>query len=143
MNEKFFRGKSLTTNKWVYGGIVYECDKAFIVNIVDSKVNITEVIPETVCQHLGLYDTGGNKIFEEDILDIIDRTGYGEKRCTVIVRFGNNGRWGYEFVKLYGDDVVCAKDILCCTKEASELEAAFVMGNRFDNPELVPVFRNE
>ena len=81
MREILFRGKRknpFNNNEWVYGFLInfpnseteicYEYDEDWEDN------NCEAVIPETVGEFTGILDNNGNKIFEDDIVELIDNT---------------------------------------------------------------------
>lgn len=77
MRDILFRGKTISTDKWVYGGYAKMDDRHFI--IVNQKYNDNtcswgayDVHPETVGEYTGLNDKDNNKIFEDDILLFCD-----------------------------------------------------------------------
>lgn len=125
MREILFRGKHMHVcpeNKhldgtWVEG---YLADEN---HINDGKCEFL-IDPETICQYTGLTDKNGKKIWEGDIVQ--------EKYypyCTYKVVWGEgNGGWTAEYksVPLYS--------IGCATSKKYE-----VVGNVFDNPELLEV----
>ena len=73
--EHLFRGKTISQNEWIYGGIAIMDGRYFIVKTIMYPVDNTcswgayEVHPETVGEFTGLLDKDHNKIFEGDILE--------------------------------------------------------------------------
>lgn len=119
-------------NQWVYGAIFEGKENSYIITNVkvtdeweDSEIG-ADVIgylvdPETICQDTGLTDKNGRKIFEGDILSF---SAYGENyKGDVRVIKGNFTIW-------------CGK---CAPflDDALEKHSAIVIGNIFDNPELI------
>lgn len=142
MREIFFRGKRAQGGAWVYGDF-YKSDinkyeresgKATLIFTpdIDTFIYIREqrnsvmVIPETIGQYTGLTDKNGTRIFEGDILKIIDDEGNTD--------FSDGGVGNVEFA--YGLWYVSGKpqnglwDLL----QAYYCE---VLGNIYDNPELL------
>lgn len=148
--EILFRGKSVETNEWVYGSYILEkyenisyiCYFEYGVSISIKQV---EVIPETVGEFTGMTDKNGTKIFEGDIVRtqpfytrpysakrkekqflgiveyrIISRDLAGQKfdafwQVNIVEDTGNYGHYSWT---LFWD----------CE----------VVGNKFDDPELLP-----
>ncbi|MFQ9515381.1 MAG: YopX family protein [Eubacterium sp.] len=84
-----------------------------------EKIQV-EVNPETLCQYTGLTDKNGKKIFEGDILNVIYSDQQGECHYTE----------NYILHDLRNTSVIGWLDY------ANELE---IVGNKFDNPELLEV----
>lgn len=87
-----------------------------------------EVLPETVCQYTGLTDKNGRKIFEGDIVAYMDTystdNGYAESDCIGKV--------------FWCEEELCLSVTERLSAESWEvLEDCCVIGNIFDNPELI------
>lgn len=84
-NHFIFRGKSLSTNAWVYGGIAIKDNRYFIVRDTTRATcpwDICEVDPETVGRCANLDDKNGDPAFEGDI--IFWRDYHGNPFTTII-----------------------------------------------------------
>src|SRR3954464_12639958 len=90
MREYLFKSKRRDDNKWVYGFIAHtppvllNSSQFFIVEFIGIEsgepiFDYHEVIPETICQYIGIKDKAGNKIFENSILKGLFGTGMGLK----------------------------------------------------------------
>lgn len=149
MRDILFKAKRIDNGEWEAGyylkKIKWQCigdeyvkdEKHYIcVNMIsseDSYVDHIEVVPETICQYTGLTDKSGNKIWENDIVKATVRqnglcqsstysdfykVAYHEKNCYFYLKKKNNnllfdGNWSYY------------------------LKSIEVIGNLFDNPELI------
>ena len=144
MREILFRGKSIKTNQWIYGGFhIWEkrqvCalsndslkdDEISYVITVNSfadwnmprTMQAVEVIADTVGQYTGLTDRNGNKIFEGDIVNIL--TEYEE--IGVIV---------YED----GGFIVHADKFSIDIIYKINRTDVEVIGNKYDNPKLMEI----
>lgn len=117
-----FRGKRIDNGEWMIGNLIQTDDGVYIIqNYVPSYfVKYYEVVPSTICQCTGLKDKNGKLIWENDIVK--DDVIYG------VVKWDDaNARHiiddrddGYQEYSDWWHEVE-------------------VIGNVFDNPELVEV----
>ena len=88
-----------------------------------------EIVPDTLCQYTGLTDKNGNKIWENDICD-------RKEKYPEIVVF-NKGDWQLDYSYAFGKEIhtdACNLGFYVCERKCVE-----VIGNIFDNPELLEV----
>ena len=140
MREILFRGKRTDNGEWVYG---YYTKAMYFLNEKEMHIifepdveafphceftGYEEVIPETVCQFTCLTDKNGRKVFEGDI---VERGGR---------------RWLVEYSNKYGQFMMTTY-----TEKGISWSRSFdlippdwceVIGNIYDNPELLEVKQN-
>ena len=132
-----FRAKREDNKEWVIDNSVL-----FFRTItkIYGKLNYwqeIEVITETVSQYTGLHDKNGKEIYEGDIVHCWDTIA----KCEIwaVVEFGNPNAgytWGWQLRKIKGSKGVNL-DILCWV-ECEETNAyCEIIGNIYDNPELL------
>lgn len=74
--DVLFRGKRVDNENWIQGYLFSHWGKSYILwEITNVAQNMIEVIPDTVGRWTGFKDRKGNKIFEGDILEFIERMG--------------------------------------------------------------------
>jgi uncharacterized phage protein (TIGR01671 family) len=142
MREILFKAKRIDNGEWVEGYVVHKRGLYFIYDIVNSescRQNNYEIDQETLCQFTGLCDKNGKKIWEGDIIsyqrdnddcpfpnkDTKKRFGkvfYQGFRSTFAIGMGRNGS------RSINDDL---------WKYVQNGNRVEVIGNRFDNPELL------
>ncbi len=78
MREIEFRGKQITTGKWLYGDLMHDSEKGCYIYPIDAEglYKKNKVIPETVGQYTGQKDRNGKKIYEGDIIKGINLTEF-------------------------------------------------------------------
>lgn len=88
MREILFRGKTLNTHKWIYGGYYTMGGRTFIVAEVEFETNwnletqaykgyrLYEVDPDSVGQYIGQVDVAGDRIFDGDIVYVPSEDEY-------------------------------------------------------------------
>lgn len=131
MREILFKAKRIDNGEWVEGYYQKKNDflgKRHLILHADNYVKweCVEIDPETLCQFTGLCDKNGNRIWENDILMAHLDESYPEDVTYETVEWNVAG-W--------------------VTREASstdrqyldkfDLEHYEVVGNIFDNPELL------
>lgn len=137
-NRWFFKAKRKDDGEWVFGGLSY-CEKTnayFITNMGKDHISYIgfhqEVDSNTICQCTGLKDKNGRVIWENDIVNGSIKRGAAFYRCLVLwneckARF-DVGAQGCNFPMTLDE---CTDDI---SMSGFEYE---VVGNKFDNPELL------
>lgn len=126
MREIIFRGKRKDYGKWIEGYYLHQNKRKFVNEthyIVSVDGFYYSIDPSTVCQHTGLTDKNGRKIFEGDIVE-------------------RGGRiWLVEYSNKYGQFMMTTY-----TEKGISWSRSFdlippdwceVIGNIYDNPELL------
>ena len=140
MREILFRGKRSDTGEWIYGDLRQDADleSAYIGGwdyftadyALQREPFEYPVSPETVSQFTGLYDENGVRIFENDIV-----------RYTDLAFNPNIGRFEnmiFTSAVTYNLDNGCFSPFEPDTFESYiRAENVEVIGNRFDNPDLL------
>lgn len=115
MREYLFRGKDIKGN-WHIGLLAHFGNAWYISNSAGVSTAF-EVRPETVGQFTGLTDKNGERIFEGDVVHVIDTDAFG-----------------YEDDFNMEVDDMTKYDLLMILDTANEVE---VIGSIHDNPELL------
>jgi YopX protein. len=83
MRDILFRGKRIDNGNWVEGCLIkrkYYVETTYYIGFIEmTSLTKVEVIPETVCQYVGITDKNSKKIFENDVV----KTKYG-RLCQVV-----------------------------------------------------------
>ena len=140
MEDRYlFKAKRVDNGKWVIGyygvigkrNVIIEkyAENYYCPDTCESRHGnqIHEVNSKTICQCTGLKDKNGKLIFENDICD--RKEEYPE-----IVKY-NNGDWTLDYSYLKGKE---SRYCYCNLGfYAFERKCVEVIGNIFDNPELL------
>lgn len=166
MRENLFKAKRKDNGEWIEGSLIdldIDSGYCYIVppykkaSILPINFLITDrmklVDPETLCQFAGRCDKNGNKIWKNDILMC-----HGNSEGLVKVAFGEFGvrnietgsivdkviGWHYEVIPT---DAISRCEPFCwsmpLTEDYIERCEMEVVGNIFDNPELLQEESNE
>jgi uncharacterized phage protein (TIGR01671 family) len=126
-----FRGKLISSGKWVYGSLLQsENGTCAICSIENVNSPWPEVIvkPETVCQFTGLCDVNGTEIYEGDILEISDGV------IETVEWDLDNHPYAAGYITRDADKMVCAYPLNLYWVEN---KLPRVIGNIYDNLELI------
>lgn len=149
-NRFLFRGKRIDNGEWVKGNLIQSCDatdgwETIIIPVKNSNMftkhighgygnlgfeNWYRVDPSTICQCTGLRDKNGKLIWENDIVGFWDtystESGLAEADCIGKV--------------VWDDETLSFQVTNRLSAESYEvLDECSVIGNIFDNPELLEV----
>lgn len=162
MREILFRGRDLSgvnNHSWAFGGLDTTNKEYPQIIFIDRFGNWCRIFvePETVGQYTGLTDKNGKKIFEGDIVQYLT---YYDFDCQSIVKFGEYKQDGsdgeYKASDCLGfyvevDNFTCPdwcdneperfEDYLKQQNLAEVSEECEIIGNIYDNPELLEVER--
>lgn len=129
MNDRYlYRAKRIDTGEWTHGYLYGIWERKYILwGMTNDVPNMTEVDPSTICQCTGLSDKNGKLIWENDICIITDGTldeedGYFRLDWEI-------DRAMFEFE---GTGI-------CANFDNVSGYDCEVVGNIFDNPELLEV----
>lgn len=138
-----FRAKRIDNGQWVQGAVLYHDDTATIFNQhpADGSLQGFEVDINTICQCTGLKDKNDNLIWENDIIEkefysvpdsYMDSTKY-----MGTIQYEDGG-W---YVNVVTDDIAQGYQhriyLIEAIANSKDLEHFEIIGNSFDNPELL------
>lgn len=151
MEDRYlFRGKRIDNGEWVQGHLITDEQdekKCFIAYIFGTDedgqphdVDSALVDLQTICQCTGLKDKNGKLIWENDIIHkpfYTDHDAYANSEAyTGRIQYKDGG-WSVEITK--SDGSVCVSPIIEMIAYSKDIEHFEVIGNIFDNPELLEV----
>ena len=148
MREILFKAKRIDNGEWVEGSLVYdnETERHYIVTERDLywgmccrgefDGNFTAIKNKTICQYTGLTDKNGNKIWENDVCRYVNSDECGTQEEIFVVKYGRHA----EFCKInmgFYIDWIKTDYYRCDLVFWTENRNIQVIGNIFDNPELI------
>jgi uncharacterized phage protein (TIGR01671 family) len=131
VREIKFRAELKDSVYWVYGGGIIETNIGnMIISVDDGRPMFHIIKPETIGQFTGILDKNGKEIFEGDIVRRC--AGYEgdtfENACNCLVEWDDGG------FSLSKNGTAFIASLDSCEVHNRGLN---VIGNRFENPELL------
>lgn len=148
--EKVTIGGEPVAGKWIYGGIFapnIQCDRCIITSY--DYLQKYPVYADTVGQYTCMTDKNGTKIFENDIISAHLDDLFPENETRLVVVWHDYGFFGinprYIDYTQYQVDLITMitsqqsemKDVLLDSLENEFVKKFEVIGNIYDNPELL------
>lgn len=153
-NRYLFRAKRTDTGEWVQGNLIQSCDatdgwESIIIPVKNSNMftkhighgygnlgfeNWYRVNPSTICRCTELKDKNGKLIWENDIVDGHIKRGAAFLNCLVL---WNESKARFD-VRAKGCNFPMTLDEVTGDISVGGLDYE-VVGNKFDNPELLEV----
>ena len=140
MREILFKAKRIDNGEWIEGSLIdLDIDSGYcyivqpykkasilpIIFLITDRMKLVD--PETLCQFTGLCDKNGNKIWENDICD-------RKEKYPEVVKM-TNGDWTLDYSYALGRDY--GNSYCNLGFYVNERKCVEVIGNIFDNPELL------
>ena len=147
MEERYYKAKRRDNGEWVTGNLIQSSDaedgwEAIIIPVKNSNMfvkyigrgygklgfeNWYRVDPSTICQCTGLKDKNGKLIYENDVID-------RKEPFPEIVKY-KGGDWTIDYS--YALNMKAGNGYCNLGFYAQERKCVEVIGNIFDNPELL------
>ena len=156
MNDRYlYRAKRTDDGEWVEGYLYGIWERRYILwGMTNDVPNMVEVDPSTICQCTGLRDKNGKLIWENDIVDFLGHKGKVMYECG---SFGIAYRECIDWEEIESNICSvtgCDNALYACENdnyislweiywnfndEDYSVNTVDVIGNIFDNPELLEV----
>lgn len=132
-NSYLSKGKRVDNGEWVLGHYYeFMCKHYIFESPFTSKNLVHEVDPTTVCRCTGLNDKNGKLIWENDVVDGHIKRGAAFLNCLVL---WNESKARFD-VRAKGCNFPMTLDEVAGNISVGGLDYE-VVGNQFDNPELL------
>ena len=157
MRAILFRGKRVYNGEWIYDSETYIRDGDGIW-LSDDDLNVVQVQEDTVGQYTGMKDEYGRKIFEGDIVEFYfyNKTKHNHNGAlikTMLIEWFAGSFYMTELFRNYrleeGPEIITEK---IYTYRSSQTHGVYkshccyyakLVGNKFDNPELLEGEEND
>lgn len=147
MREILFKAKRAMGGEWIYGNLLKTDDGTFVIQNYAPFEGIGKymVAPETICQYTGLTDrTKWEELSGKERQKFLFEWNYEEERKNQKEDWKGRKIWENDivetpyrrFVVVYADGVWGDRDGIAM-RESIFGEGGAVIGNIFDNPELL------
>lgn len=135
-----FRGKDFL-GRWHYGHLHLAAGSSSLMIQVDSFDSFG-VLPETIGQYTGLKDKNGKEIYEGDLLRLPAKDQYEQNNFVAYEIFWHDNdcadrHIGWQMNRQHFQGSLCGNDMGLITFLPHWSEKMEVIGNVFDNPELL------
>lgn len=140
MRSVLFRGKRVDNGEWVYGSLIvsgapYLDNACTIVSFSGGVPQFYAVQDCTVGQYTCISDCCGNRIFEGDILrQVVENDPSEYNPCGTV---GDVRVVGYDQKRCGWVPFACGDGCGCCETDVYRSRYMEVIGNVYDNPELL------
>ena len=147
MNDRYlYKAKRIDNGEWVEGAL-FDGEKYCVIGqqikfspYIENECKIVGymVDPSNICKCTGLKDKNGKLIWENDVVRCIDKNN--DLEFIAVIEFGNPNAfysWGYQLRHIKGDKPNL--NILLWIDMEDTGATCEVIGNIFDNPELLEV----
>ena len=139
MDDRYlFKAKRIDNGEWVQGYLYGIWEKRYILwGMTNDVPDMIEVDPSTICQCTGLKDKNGNLIWENDVVkkhfySIYDSCVNSEEYIGVVKL--KDCAW---VVDSFRGEYKCAVPIFEAMTYSEDVKYFEIIGNIFDNPELL------
>lgn len=128
-DENYTYRTSYKNGDWVYG-LISRLDKTYGFTEMTNETGVSgiEVNPQTVAPYIGINDKNGIKIFKDDIVKV-----HMETYTSMYDIIGVINYWSGAFGVSYEN----SKHFLAFNDMSTYCRWIEVLGNKFDNPELL------
>lgn len=139
MEERYlYKAKRTDNREWVQGALLFHDDGSAVIfnyNPVDGSLQVFDIDPSTSCQCTTFKDRNGNLVWENDLLKEFTGEGNDWEIAKVILgEYCLSLGWCQAGVKSLNQ---YNTDLFKCALSRYDVSKSEIVGNIFDNPELL------